>query len=81
MNPYCITLSLYILGIFIQSLITIHFMRKRMGILVDEHDYTNKELNVLFVVSILLWPYSFYQGFLAYWESLRYTPKIEVEDE
>lgn len=69
LNPYYIALAVYILGMLFQLLITIHFIRNRMGILIDNYEYEEHEIKLLFLVSVVLWPYSFYQGIRAYMES------------
>jgi len=57
-NPYIIGLSIYFIMLLIQTLITIITMRKNINFLLVVHDYTKKELRMLFIMSILLTPIS-----------------------
>lgn len=84
LNPYYISLSIYVLGSLLQLLITIHFMRKRVDILIDEYGYQKHELRLLFLTSVVFWPYSFYQGIRSYIDSSKFksrTSDIEIEED
>jgi hypothetical protein len=74
-NPYAIGVSIYIIMLLFQVLITISSMRSNFEFLVSYHEFTKKELRMMFIMSIVLTPIS---TFIWVKSLFNKKPKMEI---
>lgn len=76
-NNLYMGISIYVLGILFQSIISILFIQKRKRILIQDYGFNRKRLRRLWILSSVLFPVAWYYGLKSIWMRLTFRSRVQ----
>lgn len=70
-SPYYVAGLYYLLGMCVQTTITLHFTRLRYQTLIADYGHTKETINRLRFMSIIFWPVSMWLGIKSLYERIK----------